>query len=411
MRLAGFKAYLNHLLDRIDVDSSVFTEYILSLLEEHDDSEVVQLITDWLYVSTHQTSSFGTDHAFIALEISQKFKSICRDDFDDDADDDACIEECLRERGPDIYHTNVGLEDDENNYDDSFIDPNNNILEFDNDQNANHNEGWEGHDQSINHNEEWEGNCNENWTQGCNNNWNEHNNHTQAWAESEISYQNEYIGDGANYAVDESQQYDYQISENSAYGYGFNAEGEEDYSELLMQAINVKDCLQASHPSLAFSSTAIYTVLYECNGDIEQTANSIGLAYDEAAQCKPCRHRMTGKCHKRDCAFQHDVSTVTCRFWLLENGCTALSSEEGGSCIFQHKVFPLAPRRETEMEILIRSVAELQEESVTDVSSGYYPSLTLFPSISQNVAVVEGSTTLRYANALKGENTTKRRNV
>ena len=100
-------------------------------------------------------------------------------------------------------------------------------------------------------------------------------------------------------------------------------------------AMAVEDVLAVSCPSIIFSSGAVYAVLYDsnCGGDITIAANSISKAFIEASSCKPCRHMLSGQCYRKDCSFRHNLEGITCRYWLMQAGCSATSVEEGGVII------------------------------------------------------------------------------
>ena len=86
--------------------------------------------------------------------------------------------------------------------------------------------------------------------------------------------------------------------------------------------------------SIVFSSEAVCAVLWEAAGDTHAAAASIADAFAAASACKPCRHWLQGQCYKRDCTFSHDVGDVTCRYFLMQQGCAMIDS----GCPFKHTV-------------------------------------------------------------------------
>jgi hypothetical protein len=151
---------------------------------------------------------------------------------------------------------------------------------------------------------------------------------------------------------------------------GYSEGNGEEYTDMVALAIEVEDKLLVRCPTLVFSSEAIYVVLYDCQGDSNLTAVTIESSYNEAAVCKPCRHMMTGKCYKHECPFQHDVSYITCKFWLLAQGCSALSVHDGGTCPFQHRAYPSVSTVEPgEVEEMIDLFPALPSRSSTLIST------------------------------------------
>lgn len=390
MRLAGFKVFMNHLLDRLGIDSHVFTQYIIGLLEAQNDIDTVSAISQWLDDSTNMTASNGISHHVIAEDIRKKYIGIRgADSDDDDDDDDVCIEDCLRERGPDIYHTDLGLEDDEG-YDQGINCCNVNGSDID------YSNNW-----SISQQNNWDEFYDEDQQEGYLNRWDGEND--TYWTESTEFNHPQYDSEGTpNYSADINQSYGYEFSENHAYDYTLETGVDDGTNDAVALAINVKERLQLLCPFIVFSTEAICSVLYDCAGDFEQAAENIQSAYNVATACKPCRHMMTGKCYKRDCAFEHDVAGVTCRFWLLDPGCAALSIQDGGTCQFQHRIFPLAESRETEIEAVYRTVSEYERDSIrTDICSGQYPALSPSTVSSHPNCSNSSSRGEKYVSALK----------
>jgi DNA-nicking Smr family endonuclease len=97
------------------------------------------------------------------------------------------------------------------------------------------------------------------------------------------------------------------------------------------------EALLAERPgcaSVVWSSEAVCSVLWDAAGDVHAAAASIADAFAAASACKPCRHWLQGQCYKRDCAFSHDVGDVTCRYFLMQQGCAMIDN----GCPFKHTV-------------------------------------------------------------------------
>lgn len=257
---AAFRSYLERLLDKLDIDSSVFADYIIGLLEEESDDDTTLSISQWLVDLTLTTSSKDADHYAIAEKIRRKFDSI-------------------------------------SNVNSNFID-----------------DGTEGNDANYNDLKE---------LKSSQHNFNPESNEwfpqeSDPYSE-ECDYSQHEVGEG------EDGYYVYEDAIDLT-------ENEEDYTDVVALAIKAEDLLLIECPALLFSSEAIYAVLYECCGDPELAAATIVSAYNGSLseRCRPCRHMLTGKCYKHDCPFLHDVSDITCRFWLLAHGCSALSVQGKG---------------------------------------------------------------------------------
>ncbi|CAM9519393.1 unnamed protein product [Discosporangium mesarthrocarpum] len=59
-------------------------------------------------------------------------------------------------------------------------------------------------------------------------------------------------------------------------------------------------------------------------------SHALAKACDPDHNWKACRHLVLGGCLRKDCAFNHDFATTTCRYWLQGLCC------HGGSCLFLH---------------------------------------------------------------------------
>jgi DNA-nicking Smr family endonuclease len=115
--------------------------------------------------------------------------------------------------------------------------------------------------------------------------------------------------------------------------------------DLATLAMTVEDLLATSSPGILFSSEAIFSALYEpeCGWDPQIAATSLETSLRNTSECKPCRHLLNGGCYKKGCTFSHDFENITCKYWLLERGCTSFSIADGGTCPFQHRVVIVAP--------------------------------------------------------------------
>jgi hypothetical protein len=143
--------------------------------------------------------------------------------------------------------------------------------------------------------------------------------------EKEQCTDSEYlISDEYNYREDQ----DDELS-NDAYA---------DYT--LNQAFYVDDMLLTHYPNVQYSSAVIFEALQMTNYSIEEAFNLIIYAQSLVDQCRPCRHMLNSKCLRRDCYFDHDVSEIPCRYWLLSVGCSNWSGDNGtnsySTCPFQH---------------------------------------------------------------------------
>ena len=157
------------------------------------------------------------------------------------------------------------------------------------------------------------------------------------------------------------------------------------YEQMFTRALEVEEMLARVDkcPSIVFSSEAIYAVLWDpyCNGDAETAAGSIENAFKSASIAKPCRHMLTGKCYKKDCAFLHEVHDITCRYYLMQQGCAMTSVHEGGDCPFKHTVdiLPLQSQPLTASSSSTSATWTQQEhdtDAITDIHSQ-----ALFPSL------------------------------
>ena len=148
------------------------------------------------------------------------------------------------------------------------------------------------------------------------------------------------------------------------------------YEQLFTKAMEVEEILARVDkcPSIVFSSEAIYAVLWDpyCNGDAETAADSIENAFKTASSAKPCRHMLTGKCYKKDCAFLHEVHDITCRYYLMQQGCAMLSVHDGGDCPFKHTVDVLQLQSQ-QSSALSSSAAAMKEQDIHSQAS--FPSL------------------------------------
>ena len=152
------------------------------------------------------------------------------------------------------------------------------------------------------------------------------------------------------------------------------------YDHMFTKAMEVEEILSHSDkcPSIIFSSEAIYAVLWDpyCNGDAETAAISIETAFKTASSAKPCRHMLTGKCYKKDCAFLHDVQDITCRYYLMQQGCAMMSVHDGGDCPFKHTV---DVQSSPSNNALSSTVIKQQEHGIEDTTDIH--NQALFPSL------------------------------
>lgn len=317
--LVYFITYLEGVLHTLDIDPSIFADYITGLLATEGEDDVTTTISQWLCDLTLSTASSGVDHYSIAEDIKQKYDGIGSNE-----DDDYIIAQDTEVPGNGYSDNYDHIDYNDNNsnypnvifYDDLQEQPVLNVNQFQNSSKQVSKE-WYPADH-ISHSTE----------SHISSHNGEEDNHESSTNYGEYDYENQYEGEG--------NEEDY--IEGNLEGY---TEGDgEDYTDMVALAIDVEDKLLIQCPNLVFSSEAIYVVLYDCQGDSHLTAVTIENSYNEAAICKPCRHMMTGKCYKHECPFQHDVSYITCKFWLLAQGCSALSVHDGGTCPFQHRAFP-----------------------------------------------------------------------
>eukprot|EP01036_Dinobryon_divergens_P022641 gene22641-30919_t len=103
-----------------------------------------------------------------------------------------------------------------------------------------------------------------------------------------------------------------------------------------------------------FSADAISCALHSTESDIDKSVEALLYTKHIADTCRPCRHALTSRCMRKDCYFDHNMSEIPCRFWLLDvclkhqasYGSDAPVDESG--CPFQHAVLcadPLQPSR------------------------------------------------------------------
>lgn len=85
-----------------------------------------------------------------------------------------------------------------------------------------------------------------------------------------------------------------------------------------------------------YSVEALFEALSYTGGDIYSAASIIEGSEVACALCKPCRHMLIGQCFRSDCTFDHELSHITCRHWLLATGCA--SFKDGTYCPFLHNL-------------------------------------------------------------------------
>ena len=97
---------------------------------------------------------------------------------------------------------------------------------------------------------------------------------------------------------------------------------------------------QVMVPYKYLASYVIYESLFLCDGNMYQAADLIMLADNMIETCQPCRHMITSKCLRKDCYYQHDVSHIPCRYWMLSVGCNLYN--QGQFCPFLHQLPPVS---------------------------------------------------------------------
>ena len=117
-------------------------------------------------------------------------------------------------------------------------------------------------------------------------------------------------------------------------------------------ADHVEESLHDKYPTLEFSHSLIFDLLFRTNGNVHATTQLIIRAHETVNNCRPCRHFLSSRCLRRDCIFDHDLSNVTCRYWLLSVGCSSNTSTNPDSnesdqttscypstpCVFLHDI-------------------------------------------------------------------------
>jgi len=117
-------------------------------------------------------------------------------------------------------------------------------------------------------------------------------------------------------------------------------EDEDDSAARLEKQLSVLSELESSELGNRFSLEAIFSAVAVLDEGrkacvwswTERAALLLSEAEQLCAACKPCRHKMQGGCMRADCAFDHNLQDLPCRFWLLQGGC--LLAESG--CQFAH---------------------------------------------------------------------------
>ena len=104
-----------------------------------------------------------------------------------------------------------------------------------------------------------------------------------------------------------------------------------------------------------FSPDAISCALYSTMGDVDKSVEVLQQTKQLADTCRPCRHALTSKCMRRDCAFDHNLADIPCRFWLfgvcLKHQASCLQNNSIDiSCPFQHAVINSLPNSTNDSE-------------------------------------------------------------
>jgi hypothetical protein len=145
-------------------------------------------------------------------------------------------------------------------------------------------------------------------------------------------------------------------------------------------AFAVEELLAERYPTIMFSSELIVNLLNILGYHRDAVVNIVSRAYDTASSCKPCRHMLNSSCRLVNCPFEHDVSMVPCRYWLLFTGCAALSSNDASrSCVFLHDI----PGDWLEEEMLKNGFNAQNNSDISSDSQLYFPSLPAKISANQ----------------------------
>ena len=125
----------------------------------------------------------------------------------------------------------------------------------------------------------------------------------------------------------------------------------------------------APYSDIIYSAEAIYCALCIGGGDVVRSADILSENISVLNASKPCRHLLSGGCFRSDCWFDHQLSLVPCRFWLLEGpGCTV------AKCPFMHRLIePTKSKSEIngslpEFEIDSDDFPDLSAATITDNS-------------------------------------------
>lgn len=119
----------------------------------------------------------------------------------------------------------------------------------------------------------------------------------------------------------------------------YNEEGDlEDYQpfDFTVAAFELEEHLLSSGDEASkynFSADSIWQALHYSCGDISSAARTLQKTWMTLTNCRPCRHLLQGGCFRKDCIFNHQLSAIPCRYWLLEG--TGCVSDE---CPFSHSV-------------------------------------------------------------------------
>lgn len=106
---------------------------------------------------------------------------------------------------------------------------------------------------------------------------------------------------------------------------------EEPSKDWVTLAISLEEFMLGLNIPMQFSNEALCQALFQTNGRIEAAAGVLVTTNAILEQYLPCRHMLSGGCFRRDCSFEHNVSGMTCRYWLSSVGCLSPMDAQGQS--------------------------------------------------------------------------------
>lgn len=154
------------------------------------------------------------------------------------------------------------------------------------------------------------------------------------------------------------------------------------------KAIELEEYLEtrygATGQSTAFSADSIWQALCLCSGEVEHSCQLLESVLQALNECRPCRHLLQGGCFRSDCRFNHDLSSVPCRYWLLSaSGCTL------EQCPFSHNI-----------EVVVSTISADTNSNGTTTFSGIIED-SHFPQLGATASDVS-SKSLSYARKVAG---------